>query len=220
MIRFIFKRIFLKNFVFFGVILLLLLLTSCTLESGTSTELTQTVLQENINNKEIEKHEQKQLAKRFNLEAVTVERAVDGDTLKLTDGRRVRLIGINTPESTKRTEQYGKEASQYTMSKLNGKQVWIQKDISETDRYDRLLRIVWLAIPTDDMNENEIRTKMFNADLVINGYAEPSTFQPDVKYSKYFIKFAREARDHNTGLWAYGKKGTKEAILTIINKAS
>ena len=213
MIRFIFKRIFLKDFVLFGVVLLLLLLTSCTLESGTSTETTQTVLQENINNKEIEKQEQKQLAKRFNLEAVTVERAVDGDTLKLTDGRRVRLIGINTPESTKRTEQYGKEASQYTMSKLNGKQVWIQKDISETDRYDRLLRIVWLAIPTDDMNENEIRTKMFNADLVINGYAEPSTFQPDVKYSKYFIKFAREARDHNTGLWAYGKKGTTRGDL-------
>ena len=212
MIRFISKRIYLKCFVLFGVILLLLLLTSCTLESETTTETTKTVHQENINNEEIEK-QNKQLAKRFNLEAVTVERAVDGDTLKLTDGRRVRLIGINTPESTKRTEPYGKEASQYTMSKLNGKQVWIQKDISETDRYDRLLRIVWLAIPSDDMDESEIRTKMFNADLVINGYAEPSTFQPDVKYSDYFIKFAREARDQNTGLWAYGKKGTTRGDL-------
>ena len=99
------------------------------------------------------------------------------------------------------------------MSKLNGKQVWIQKDISETDRYDRLLRIVWLAIPSDDMDESEVRTKMFNADLVINGYAEPSTFQPDVKYSDYFIKFAREARDQNKGLWAYGKKGTTRGDL-------
>ncbi len=211
MIRFISKRIYLKCFVFFGVILLLLLLTSCTLESQTTTETTKNVHQESINNEEIEKQEQ--LAKRFNLEVVTVERAVDGDTLKLTDGRRVRLIGINTPESTKRTEQYGKEASQYTMSKLNGKQVWIQKDISETDRYDRLLRIVWLAIPSDDMDESEVRTKMFNADLVINGYAEPSTFQPDVKYSDYFIKFAREARDQNKGLWAYGKKGTTRGDL-------
>ena len=99
------------------------------------------------------------------------------------------------------------------MSKLNGKQVWIQKDFSETDRYDRLLRIVWLAIPSDDMDETEVRTKMFNADLVINGYAEPSTFPPDVKYSEYFIKFAREARDHNTGLWAYGEKGTTRGDL-------
>jgi micrococcal nuclease len=213
MIQFNFKGIFLKRFFFFGVLLFLLLLTSCTLESETNTKTTQTFHQENINNQEIEKQEQKQLAKRFNLEAVTVERAVDGDTLKLTDGRRVRLIGINTPESTKRTEQYGKEASQYTMSKLNGKQVWIQKDISETDRYDRLLRIVWLAIPSDDMDESEVRAKMFNADLVIKGYAEPSTFQPDVKYSKYFIKFAREARDQNTGLWAYGEKGTTRGDL-------
>jgi micrococcal nuclease len=192
----------------------LLLLTSCTLESETTTtKSAQNVNKEILNNTEIEKQEREQLAKRFHLEAVTIERVVDGDTLKLTDGRRIRLIGVNTPESTKRTEEYGKEASQYTTSKLNGKQVWIQKDISETDRYDRLLRIVWVDIPTDDMNEKEIRTKMFNADLVINGYAEPSTFQPDVKYSDYFIKFAREAREQNTGLWAYGENGTTRGDL-------
>ena len=207
------KRKHTKQFILFGTMVSLLLLTSCTLESETTTESAQNVNEETLNNTEIEKQEREQLAKRFNLEAVTVERVVDGDTLKLTDGRRIRLIGINTPESTKRTEKYGKEASQYTTSKLSGKQVWIQKDISETDRYDRLLRIVWVDIPTDDLDENEIRTKMFNADLVINGYAEPSTFQPDVKYSDYFIKFAREAREHNTGLWAYGENGTTRGDL-------
>ena len=207
------KRKHTKQFILFGTMVSLLLLTSCTLESETTTESAQNVNEEILNNTEIEKQEREQLAKRFHLEAVTVERVVDGDTLKLTDGRRIRLIGVNTPESTKRTEEYGKEASQYTTSKLNGKQVWIQKDISETDRYDRLLRIVWVDIPTDDMDENEIRTKMFNADLVINGYAEPSTFQPDVKYSDYFIKFAREAREQNTGLWAYGENGTTRGDL-------
>ena len=209
-----FKRKHTKQFILIGTMVSLLLLTSCTLESETTTtESAQNVNKEILNNTEIEKQEREQLAKRFQLEAVTVERVVDGDTLKLTDGRRIRLIGVNTPESTKRTEEYGKEASQYTTSKLNGKQVWIQKDISETDRYDRLLRIVWLDIPTDDMDEKEIRTKMFNADLVINGYAEPSTFQPDVKYSDYFIKFAREAREQNTGLWAYGENGTTRGDL-------
>ena len=208
------KRKHTKQFILFGTMVSLLLLTSCTLESETTTtESAQNVNEETLNNTEIEKQEREQLAKRFHLEAVTVERVVDGDTLKLTDGRRIRLIGVNTPESTKRTEEYGKEASQYTTSKLNGKQVWIQKDISETDRYDRLLRIVWVDIPTDDMDEKEIRTKMFNADLVINGYAEPSTFQPDVKYSDYFIKFAREAREQNTGLWAYGENGTTRGDL-------
>lgn len=97
------------------------------------------------------------------LEAVTVARVIDGDTIELSDGRKVRLIGVNTPESTNRTEDYGKEASNYTQSKLEGKQVWIQKDVSEADRYDRILRLVWLAIPTNDMDETEIRDKMFNA---------------------------------------------------------
>ena len=63
------------------------------------------------------------------------------------------------------------------------------------------------------MDENEIRTKMFNADLVLNGYAEPSTYPPDVKYSEYFVKFAREAREQNTGLWAFGENGTTKGDL-------
>jgi micrococcal nuclease len=157
--------------------------------------------------------EQEELAKKFGLEAATVARVVDGDTFELIDGRKVRLIGVNTPESTTRTEQYGKEASKYTTSKLEGKKVYLQKDVSETDRYGRLLRIVWLQIPTDDMNESEIRTKMFNADLVLNGYAEPSTYPPDVKYSDYFVKFAREAREKNKGLWAFGEYGTTKGDL-------
>jgi micrococcal nuclease len=162
---------------------------------------------------EAEKKQQEELAKKFNLETATVARVVDGDTFELTDGRKVRLIGVNTPESTTRTEQYGKEASKYTTSKLQGKKVYLQKDVSETDRYGRLLRIVWLQIPTDDMNESEIRTKMFNADLVLNGYAEPSTYPPDVKYSDYFVKFAREAREKNKGLWAFGEYGTTKGDL-------
>ncbi|MBU8877970.1 thermonuclease family protein [Bacillus sp. FJAT-29790] len=152
--------------------------------------------------------EKEELAKRFNLEAYMVARVVDGDTFVLSDGRKVRLIGVNTPESTTRTEVYGKEASIYTTENLNGKQVWLQKDVSETDRYGRLLRIVWLDIPTNDMDENEIRSKMFNAELVLNGYAEPSTYPPDVKYSEHFRKFAREAREAGTGLWAFGEEGT------------
>lgn len=159
------------------------------------------------------KTQQEALITALALEKVTVGRVVDGDTIETTDGRKVRLIGVNTPESTTRHEPYGKEASNYTTSKLAGKQVWMQKDVSETDRYGRYLRIIWLAVPANDMNENEIRTKMFNAELVINGYAEPSTYPPDVKYSDYFVKFAREARESGTGLWAYGVNGTTKGDL-------
>ncbi|WP_409275172.1 thermonuclease family protein [Neobacillus sp. SCS-31] len=147
------------------------------------------------------------------LEKVTVGRVVDGDTIHTTDGRKIRFVGVNTPESTTRHEPYGKEASDYTKSRLNGKQIWIQKDVSDTDRYGRLLRIIWLAVPTNDMDEKEIRAKMFNAELVLNGYAEPSTYPPDVKYSNYFVKFAREARQNNKGLWTYGPNGTTKGDL-------
>jgi micrococcal nuclease len=157
--------------------------------------------------------EQQELADTFGLEEVMVSRVVDGDTVELKDGRKVRFIGVNTPESTTRTEEYGKEASNYTTENLEGKTVWLQKDVSETDRYNRSLRLIWLEVPKDDMNEEEIRTKMFNADLVLNGYAEPSTYNPDVKYSDYFVKFAREARKNETGLWAYGENGTTKGDL-------
>lgn len=162
---------------------------------------------------EAAKQSQEELAKSLGLELITVGRVVDGDTFVTSDGRKVRLVGVNTPESTTRHEQYGKEASNYTNSKLNGKQVWMQKDVSETDRYGRLLRIVWFSVPSNDMDENEIRTKMFNADLVLNGYAEPSTYPPDVKYSDFFVKFAREAREANKGLWGFGSQGTTKGDL-------
>ena len=147
------------------------------------------------------------------MERVTVGRVIDGDTFETSDGRRVRLVGVNTPESTIRTEAYGKEASSYTASKLEGKQVWMQKDVSDRDRYSRYLRIVWLEVPTNEMDENEIRTKMFNAYLILKGFAEPSTFIPDVKYRAYFVKFAREAREGNTGLWAFGDEGSDKGTV-------
>ena len=167
-----------------------------------------------INNQTLrEKSKNEATLANLGLEAATVSRVVDGDTIETTDGRKIRFIGVNTPESTTRKETYGKEASDYTKSKLDGKEIWLQKDVSDTDRYGRQLRFIWLAIPTDDMNESELRAKLFNADLVLNGYAEPSTFPPDVKYNEYFAKFAREARESGTGLWAFGTEGTTKGDL-------
>lgn len=54
---------------------------------------------------------------------------------------------------------------------------------------------------------------MFNAKLVLDGYAEPSTYNPDVTYSEHFVTFAREARNQNKGLWAYGVEGTTKGDL-------
>ncbi|MEH7237294.1 thermonuclease family protein [Bacillus sp. JJ1562] len=152
-------------------------------------------------------------AQAIGLEAVIVSRVVDGDTVELSDGRKIRLVGVNTPESTNRQEVYGKEASNYTASQLEGEKVWLQKDVSNKDRYDRYLRLIWLSVPSNVLDEAEVRSKMFNALLVLNGYAEPSTYPPDVTYSDYFVKFAREARANGTGLWAYGENGTTKGDL-------
>jgi micrococcal nuclease len=72
-------------------------------------------------------------------------------------------------------------------------------------------------VPSDDFDEKEIRSKMFNARLILNGYAEPSTYNPDVKYSVLFAEFAREARSSNTGLWGFGTNGTTKGDLDSQN---
>lgn len=145
------------------------------------------------------------------LEKAVVNRHIDGDTVyvRLESGQnaKVRLIGVNTPESTTKHEQYGEEASSYTKSNLLGKTVYLEKDAGDTDKYGRLLRYVWLSQP-EKINESEIRNKMFNAILAVNGYAQQMTIQPNVKYADYFRKFCREARENDRGLWSVNSGGT------------
>ncbi|HOJ10089.1 MAG TPA: thermonuclease family protein [Clostridiales bacterium] len=139
------------------------------------------------------------------LDKARVKRVVDGDTIEVDfgDGKteKVRLIGVNCPESTIRQDPYGKEASEYTKKMLTDKTVYLEKDVSDRDKYGRLLRIVWITEP-EEISETEIRDKMYNAELVLGGYAQVSTYPPDVKYADYFKKFTSEAREANKGLWA------------------
>lgn len=132
-----------------------------------------------------------------------VERVVDGDTAIINiDGEsfRVRFIGVNTPESTTRIEEYGKEASNFTKKYLTGKEVYLEKDVSETDKYGRLLRYIWLEEPSS-LDIEEIENKMFNAILLKEGYAKVATYPPDVKYADTFVQIQRSARENNLGLW-------------------
>jgi micrococcal nuclease len=132
-----------------------------------------------------------------------VSRIVDGDTIEViidSNKYKVRFIGIDCPEYTSKIEYYGKESTEYTTSILNNTYVFLEKDVSETDKYGRLLRYVWLEVPKSNSND-EIKTKMFNAILVINGYASDVTYPPDIKYSLKFNSFAADARNSNMGLW-------------------
>lgn len=74
----------------------------------------------------------------------TVARAIDGDTLELADGKKVRMLLVDTPESTNgKTDCYGQEAAQFTSDKVLGKTVQLTYDeASCTDRFGRLLAYV------------------------------------------------------------------------------
>ena len=132
-------------------------------------------------------------------EETVVERVVDGDTFVTRDGSRVRLIGVNTPEISGTPEYYGEEAAAYAKRMLTGKTVWMFRDVSETDRYGRLLRFVF--IPGDPL--------MFNERLVREGYANVATYPPDVSLADRFRKAEREARKAEAGLW--GREGADDA---------
>lgn len=123
-------------------------------------------------------------------------RVIDGDTIEVELNNKqysVRLIGINTPESvapdnykTKNSIE-GTEASNTVKDMLSDiETIYLQKDISETDKYNRLLRYVWLERPTDENDIDEISTKMLNAILVNKGIAEIATYKPDTKYEWAF----------------------------------
>lgn len=130
-------------------------------------------------------------------EKVLVTQVVDGDTLKIESGQTVRLIGIDTPETKDPRRPvgcFGKQASNETKSLLLNKVVILQKDVSETDKYQRLLRYVYLPL--------EDGSTLFVQDyLVREGFAKVLTYPPDVKYNEQLREAEKFARENNKGLW-------------------
>lgn len=122
-----------------------------------------------------------------------VKRIVDGDTIELATGEKVRYIGINAPElhdPRKPIECFGQAASDENKRLVEGKTITMEKDVSEVDKYKRLLRYVYV----DDVFVNDY--------LVRQGFAQVSSFPPDVKYIPQFLEAQKEARDNNRGLWS------------------
>jgi micrococcal nuclease len=127
-----------------------------------------------------------------------VARVVDGDTLVLEDERRVRLIGIDTPETVdprRPVECFGREASARLAELLPpGSTVELEMDVEATDRYGRTLAYVRRA--GDDDTVNVI--------LAREGYAEQLTVPPNVRYADALGAAVRDAREAGRGLWAEG----------------
>jgi micrococcal nuclease len=130
-----------------------------------------------------------------------VVKVTDGDTIRVKlDGReeRVRYIGVDTPEvagSPGGAEPFGAEASRANAEMVEDERVCLERDISERDRYGRLLRYVWLADGT-----------LVNEELLRLGLAQVSTYPPDVRYvESRYLPAQDEAQAAGQGMWSREK---------------
>lgn len=127
-----------------------------------------------------------------NGETARVARVIDGDTIELTDKRRIRYIGVDTPElgdNRKHVECFAIEAMEENTRLVEGKTVRLMKDVSEIDKYGRLLRYVYIG-------------DVFVQDhLVRQGFARIDTIPPDIANQQQFLNSGQEAQEQKRGLW-------------------
>ncbi len=138
------------------------------------------------------KQENKQetaLETKQNKEGVLVTRVIDGDTIELEDGTRVRYIGVDTPEPG---QCFGKEATEANARLVENQSVKLEFDIEKQDKYGRTLAYVWVG------------STLVNEELVREGFATVTTYAPNVKYVERFLAAQKEARDAERGLWKSG----------------
>lgn len=125
-----------------------------------------------------------------------VERVVDGDTLLLSNGCRVRLIGADTPETVKPehpVEPWGPEATQFTREFVDRGEVRLQLDRQRTDKYDRVLAYVWVG------------KRMLNEELIRAGLARAEAqYHYSAAMKDRFLAAEMEARAARRGIWSKG----------------
>lgn len=129
---------------------------------------------------------------------VTILKVVDGDTVDIDINghtERIRLIGVNTPETkhpTKPIECFGPEASAYLTQLLpKSTTVRIERDVEARDRYGRML--LYLYLGSNDL--------FINLDLVARGYGTPMSIEPNTFHRNDFVRAAAQAEAANVGLW-------------------
>ena len=120
---------------------------------------------------------------------------IDGDTIEvLVEGRheRVRYIGIDAPEvwPEERRECFGTEATVRNGQLVGGQTVELESDVTDRDRYGRLLRYIWIG------------ETFVNAELLVEGFAQVTTYPPDVRYVELYRELQRQARQSGRGLWS------------------
>ena len=140
-----------------------------------------------------------------------VSKVIDGDTIELSNGERVRYIGMDTPESHQKKgsewvyapQQYAQAAKEFNEKLVLGKKVKLEFDVEKRDRYGRLLAYVY------------VDRVMANAEILKCGYGFLYTYPPNVKYVELFVKLQKEARENNRGLWKNNLISHQEAQAYI-----
>jgi micrococcal nuclease len=123
-----------------------------------------------------------------------VVRVIDGDTVDIENKIRIRLLGIDSPE---KGSCYYDESHTYLQELLSGSNILLEKDVSGADRYDRLLRYVY--VPADDIREDDV---LINESMVRAGYAKVFAVAPDNRYRDLFSSAQEEAKKEGRGLWS------------------
>jgi micrococcal nuclease len=147
-----------------------------------------------------------------------VVKVVDGDTVTVSIGGKnetIRIIGINTPETVdprKPVECFGQKASEKAKEQLNGKTVQLEADATqgERDKYNRLLRFVWLDNGAND----------FGAMMIQEGYAYEYTYSTPYTYQTKYKELQKEAEQNKKGLWADNACPAQTNTSTSVNKTT
>jgi len=142
-------------------------------------------------------------------QTTTVERVIDGDTLMLTNGEEVQLIGIKAPED----EKMGQWATEAVKGIIKpGQEVRLEFDVQERDKYGRLLAYVYIQpeglkkLKASDNSLYAVKEPFLNAILIQAGYATPMAIPPNVKYAELFKRLYEEAWEQGAGLWTDNKE--------------
>jgi len=128
------------------------------------------------------------LSESEDFEKALAERVIDGDTIVIEGGDRVRLLGMDTPE---KGQHLFEESTNFLKELVEGKEVFLEKDITEKDKYGRLLRYVYLG------------STLANLELIKKGYAAVLIYEPDSKHAGLFLEEEKKAMDQGLGIWSF-----------------
>jgi len=119
-------------------------------------------------------------------ENALVTQVIDGDTIVIEGGERVRLLGIDTHE---KGEDYYDEAKEFLEGRILMKEVELEKSVENKDGYNRLLRYVWL------------NGSLINIELIEEGLAKAYFYNDEEQYKEIIAEAEKKAIDKKTGLW-------------------